>query len=69
MEIPSIDFLSAIKLTGWAQKSPQIVFGNFEKLTAKIKIKNDPEIRKLTMKHIKKLNCLKNYGSLKSGPT
>ena len=43
------------------KSTPQIIFGNFEKLTARIEIKNDPESERLTLKHIKKTNCLENY--------
>ena len=49
-------------LLGGSQKStPQIVFRNFENWTARIKIKNDLESKKLTLKYIKKPNCLKKY--------
>ena len=42
------------KIQGGSQKNtPHIVFGNFETWTALIKIKNDPESRKLTLKQQK----------------
>ena len=42
------------RYTGWSTKNtPQIIFGNFEKWTARMKIRNDSESRRLIVKHIK----------------
>ena len=54
--------LKIIYIQDGSQKStPQIVFRNFENLTAGIKIKNDSESRRLTLKQMKKLNGLEKY--------
>ena len=52
--------------TGWSKKSiPQILFDNYEQWIAKIKIEKNAESRTLSLKHIKKANCLKTYEFVK----
>ena len=72
LELTIVYYLSNyiyIYIQGGRQKStPQIVSDNFEQWTARIKIENDLQSRRLRLKHIKQQIVWKSMNGKKSGP-